>query len=91
MIPLEQLPRSTVSRSRIERREVVVNLLPESLRWSPDGLERARQLAVDALREATVDGWEPASIGAPYRLIEGRSISGPVVESIILTLERLAA
>ena len=90
MVPLNQLPKVTASRTKIERREVVVNLLPQSIRWSPDGLQLARQLAAQALRDATVDGWEPASIGDPYRLIEGRSISGSVVESAVLKLERMA-
>jgi hypothetical protein len=90
MIPLEQLPKSAASRYRIERREVVVNLLPQSIRWSPDGLQLARHLAAQALRDATVDGWEPASIGEPYRLVEGKTISGSVVESAILKLERVA-
>ncbi len=89
MIPLDQLPRPP-SRVKLERRELVVNLLPQSIRWSPDGLQLARRLAAQALREATVDGWTPASIGAPYRLVEGRTISGPLVESAILKLERFA-
>jgi hypothetical protein len=90
MIPLDQLPKSSSSRYKIERREVVVNLLPQSIRWNPDGLQLARRLAAQALREATSDGWEPASIGEPYRLIEGRTIAGSVVESAVLKLERLA-
>jgi serine/threonine protein kinase len=92
IIPLDQLPKSksTVARTRIERREVVVNLLPRSIRWTPDGLQQARKLAARALSEAMVDGWEPASIGEPYRLIEGRTIGGSVVESAILKLERVA-
>jgi serine/threonine protein kinase len=90
MIPLDQLPKSSASRSKIERREVVVNLLPQSIRWTPDGLQLARRLAAQALREATADGWEPASIGEPYRLVEGRSIGGSVVESAVLKLERIA-
>jgi serine/threonine protein kinase len=90
MIPLDQLPKSGASRYKIQRREVVVNLLPQSIRWSPDGLQLARQLAAQALREATVDGWQPASIGTPYRLVEGKTISGSVVESAILKLERVA-
>jgi serine/threonine protein kinase len=89
MIPLDQLPRPP-SRVKLERRELVVNLLPQSIRWSPDGLQLARRLAAQALREATVDGWTPASIGAPYQLVEGRTISGPIVESAILKLERFA-
>ncbi len=90
MIPLEQLPKSTASRYKIERREVVVNLLPQSIRWTPDGLQLARRLAAEALRDATVDGWEPASIGEPFRLVEGRTIAGSVVESAVLKLERIA-
>jgi len=90
MIPLDQLPKSSASRYKIERREVVVNLLPQSIRWSPEGLQQARRLATQALREATTEGWEPASIGEPYRLIEGRTISGSVVESAALKLERIA-
>jgi serine/threonine protein kinase len=90
MIPLDRLPKSSTSRYKIERREVVVNLLPQSIRWSPDGLQRARVLAAKALREATIDGWEPASIGEPFRLVEGRTISGSVVESAVLKLERIA-
>jgi serine/threonine protein kinase len=89
MVPLDQLPRPP-SRVRLERRELVVNLLPQSIRWSPDGLQLARRLAAQALREATIDGWEPASIGAPFKLVEGRTISGPIVESAILKLERFA-
>jgi hypothetical protein len=72
----------------MHRREVVVNLLPQNIRWTPDGLQLARRLANDALREATVDGWEPASIGDPYRLVEGKTIAGSVVESAILSLQR---
>src|SRR5207248_10572143 len=90
MVPLDQLPKSSASRYKIERRELIVNLLPQSIRWSPDGLQQARRLAAQALREATIDGWEPASIGEPYRLIEGKTISGSVVESAILKLERVA-
>jgi serine/threonine protein kinase len=90
MIPLDQLPKSSASRYKIERREVIVNLLPQSIRWSPEGLQRARRLAAQALREATTGGWEPASIGEPYRLVEGRTISGSVVESAVLKLERIA-
>jgi serine/threonine protein kinase len=89
MIPLDQLPRAP-SRTRIERRELVVNLLPENIRWSPDGLQLARHLAAQALRDATIDGWEPTSIGTPVKLIEGRTISGPIVESAILKLQRFA-
>jgi hypothetical protein len=66
----------------------VVNLLPQNIRWSPDGLALARRLAHNALREATVDGWEPASIGEPYRLVEGKTIAGSVVESAVLNLQR---
>ena len=90
MIPLDQLPKSSASRYRIERREVIVNLLPRLIRWTPDGLQLARHLAAEALREATVDGWEPTSFGDPYRLVEGKTISGSVVESAILKLERVA-
>jgi serine/threonine protein kinase len=88
MIPLDQLPKT--SRARLERRELVVNLVPENIRWSPDGLQKARRLAAKALREATIDGWEPASIGVPFKLMEGKTISGPVVESAVLKLERFA-
>ena len=90
MIPLDQLPKSSASRYKIERREVILNLLPQSIRWSPEGLQRARRLAAQALRQATTEGWEPASIGEPYRLVEGRTISGSVVESAVLKLERIA-
>jgi hypothetical protein len=47
-------------------------------------------VAAQALREAAIDGWTPTSIGAPFKLIEGRTISGSVVESAILKLERVA-
>jgi len=90
MIPLEQLPKSSGSRYKIERRQVIINLLPQAIRWSPDGLQLARRLAIQALRDATIDGWQPASIGAPFRLLEGKSISGSVVESAVLKLERVA-
>ena len=90
MIPLDQLPKATVSRTRLERREVVLNLLPQSIRWTPDGLQLARYLASQALREVAIDGWEPASLGEPYRLVEGKTIAGPVVESAVLRLERVA-
>jgi hypothetical protein len=89
MIPLDQLPKLP-PRPKLQRREVVVNLLPHGIRWTPDGLQLARRLAAEALREATVDGWEPASIGEPFRLVEGRTISGLVVERAILNLERVA-
>jgi serine/threonine-protein kinase len=86
--PLDQLPRGP-SGHKLERRELVVNLLPQGIRWTPEGLTHARRLSAEALRRATVDGWEPTSIGKPYQLVEGRTISGPVVESTILTLERI--
>ncbi|MDQ3812052.1 MAG: serine/threonine protein kinase [Chloroflexota bacterium] len=89
MIPLDQLPRPP-SRRRLHRRELVVNLLPYRLRWDPGGLASAREIAAEAMRQAAVDGWEPASIGEPCKLIEGRSIGGPVVRGALLTLERLA-
>jgi hypothetical protein len=89
MIPLDQLPKAPAPR-KLKRREVVVNLLPYRIRWDPPGLALARRLAAEALREASVDGWEPASIGEPYRLVEGRTITGPIVESAVLSLERLA-
>jgi serine/threonine-protein kinase len=89
MIPLDQLPKAP-ARPKLQRRELVVNLLPHGIRWTPDGLQLARRLAADALREATVDGWVPASIGEPFRLVEGRTIGGSVVERAILNLERVA-
>ena len=89
MIPLDQLPRADRPK-KIERREVVVNLLPYQLRWNPTGLESARRIAADALGEATSDGWEPASLGEPYRLVEGKTITGPIVRSAVLRLERVA-
>jgi serine/threonine-protein kinase len=88
MIPLDQLPKAA-PRPRLQHRKVIVSLLPQGIRWTPDGLQLARRLAGEALREATRDGWEPASIGEPFRLIEGRTIGGSVVESAILSLERL--
>ena len=90
MIPLDQLPRTSEPRQKILRRELMINLLAQNIRWNPDGLQLARKLAAQALHEATVDGWEPASIGEPYRLLEGRSIYGSVVEGAILKLERIA-
>lgn len=88
MIPLDQLPKSP-ARQKIERREVVVQMLQHNIRWTSEGLQLARHHARDALRQATIDGWEPASIGDPYRIVEGRSIAGSVVESVVLNLERL--
>jgi eukaryotic-like serine/threonine-protein kinase len=88
MIPLDQLPH-VPSRLKLQRREVVVNLLPQNIRWTSEGLQLARQLAAEALREATTEGWEPASIGEPYRLVEGKTINGSIVESAILKLERI--
>jgi serine/threonine protein kinase len=88
MVPLDQIFR-TPSGPRLERRELIVNLLPQSIRWNPAGLQHARRLSAAALVQATVDGWEPTSIGKPYHLIEGRTISGSVVESTVLNLERL--
>jgi serine/threonine protein kinase len=87
MIPLEHLPRLP-SRPKLQKRQVVVNLLPRNIRWTPDGLRLARYLASEALREAAVDGWEPASIGEPFRLVEGKTIAGSVVQSAVLTLQR---
>ena len=88
MIPLDQLPH-VPSRLKLQRREVVVNLLPQNIRWTAEGLQLARHLAAEALREATTEGWEPASIGEPYRLVEGKTINGSIVESAILKLERI--
>ena len=88
MVPLEQIPRAPTGR-HLERRELIVNLLPQGIRWTPEGLQQARRFSAEALRQAAVDGWEPTSIGKPYQLVEGRTISGSVVESTILTLERL--
>jgi hypothetical protein len=89
MIPLDQLPRIDRPK-KLERREVVLNLLPRNLRWTPAGLAAARQAAGEALQQATADGWEPASIGEPYRLEEGRTITGAIVRSAVLRLERVA-
>jgi len=88
MVPLDQMAR-TPAGHKLQRRELVVNRLPQGIRWNPDGLQQARRLSAEALVQATVDGWGPTSIGKPYHLIEGRTISGSVVESTILTLERL--
>jgi serine/threonine protein kinase len=89
MIPLDQLPRPPAPR-KLQRRQVVVNLLPYNIRWDPPGLATARRLAYEALRQAAVDGWEPASIGDPCQLVEGRTITGSIVRSAVLTLERVA-
>jgi serine/threonine protein kinase len=89
MIPLDQLPRAERPK-KIERREVVLNLLPRNLRWTPAGLAEARQLAGEALQQATTDGWEPASIGEPCRLEPGKTITGSIVRSAVLRLERVA-
>ena len=89
MIPLDQLPRLPAPR-KLQRRELVVNLLPFRIRWDPPGLETARRMAAEALHRATTDGWEPASIGEPYKLLEGRTITGPIVQGAVLSLERVA-
>jgi serine/threonine protein kinase len=89
MIPLDQLPKGP-ARRKILRREIFINLLGHRLRWDPAGLGEARRLASEALSAAAVGGWEPASIGEPYRLVEGRTITGAIVESAVLTLERVA-
>jgi eukaryotic-like serine/threonine-protein kinase len=89
MIPLDQLPKAPAPR-KLKRRQVVLNLLPYRLRWDPSGLAVARRLATEALLEASRDGWEPASIGEPYRLVEGRTITGAIVEGAILSLEQVA-
>jgi serine/threonine protein kinase len=89
MIPLDQLPRAERPK-KIQRREVVLNLLPFNLRWTPAGLEAARRIAADALGQATTEGWEPASIGEPCRLIEGKAITGSIIRSAVLRLERVA-
>jgi hypothetical protein len=68
----------------------VLNLLPLQLRWNPSGLEAARRIAADALSQATTDGWEPASLREPCRLVEGKAITGPIVRSAVLRLERVA-
>ena len=87
MIPLEQLMPGT--RKKLETRELTLNLLPHRLRWDSAGLADARQRALVALDTASVDGWEPASIGDPIRLLEGRTIGGRVVRGAILNLQRL--
>jgi serine/threonine protein kinase len=89
MIPLDQLFSPQAKPKKLQRKEIVLNLLPYRIRWSPTGLTSARTLAQQALQEATRDGWEPASIGEPCRLVEGRTIGGSVVQSAILTLERV--
>ena len=89
MIPLDQLPKPPAPR-KLKRRQVVINLLPYRLRWDPPGLAVARRLAAEALYEASRDGWEPTSIGEPYRLVEGRTITGAIVEGAILSLEQVA-
>jgi serine/threonine-protein kinase len=89
MIPLDQLPRAERPK-KVQRREVVVNLLPYQLRWNPAGLENARRIAADALSQATTEGWEPASLGEPCCLVEGKTITGPIVRSAVLRLERVA-
>ena len=88
IVPIALLKKAP-SGPKLERRALVVNLLPQGIRWNPEGLQHARRLSVEALHRETVDGWEPTSIGKPYQLIEGRTISGSVVESTVLTLERL--
>jgi len=91
MIPLEQLiQKPRPSGRKLHRRQVVLNLLPYRFRWDPTGLSAAREMAGAALRDATVDGWEPASIGEPCRLVAGRTINGAIVRSAILSLERVA-
>ena len=89
MIPLDQLPKAPAPR-KLKRRQVVINLLPYRLRWDPPGLAIARRLATEALAEASRDGWEPASIGEAYRLVEGRTITGAIVEGAVLSLEQVA-
>jgi serine/threonine protein kinase len=88
MVPLDQILKPPAAH-KLERRALIVNLVPQGIRWNPEGLQQARRLSAEALRQATVDGWEPTSIGKPYQLVEGRTISGSIVESTILTLERL--
>ena len=50
MIPLDQLPKLPAPR-KLQRRELVVNLLPFQIRWDPPGLENARHMAVEALKD----------------------------------------
>src|SRR5207237_3365549 len=55
MIPLDQLPKlGAQGQRKVQRREVVLNLVPYHVRWDAAGLETARQLATAALHQATV-------------------------------------
>ena len=63
---------------------------PQGISLEPRRAPARPRLSVEALRRETVDGWEPTSHrqAVPARS-RGRTISGSVVESTVLTLERL--
>jgi serine/threonine protein kinase len=90
LLPFEEVASRPVRREP-ERREVRVNLLPYNFRWDPTGLERARQVAQNALMRLAGEGWELAvPLDAAGTFVQGRTVSGPVVQSAVLKLQRIA-
>jgi serine/threonine-protein kinase len=88
LLPFEEVASRPVRREP-ERREERVNLLPYNLRWDPTGLERARQLAQNAVDRLAGQGWELViPLDAAGTFVQGRSVSGPIVQSAVLKLKR---
>ncbi|MBI4492565.1 MAG: hypothetical protein HY690_07205 [Chloroflexi bacterium] len=69
-----------------------VNLSIHGLRWTPDGLDRARELVWKRLAALAAEGWvalyPPETEGV---LQQGRGLSGPVVVGARLDLRRTRA
>ena len=88
LLPFEEVATRPVRREP-ERREVRVNLLPYNFRWDPTGLERARHVAQNTVDRLAGEGWELViPLDAAGTFVQGRSVSGPVVQSAVLKLQR---
>ncbi len=92
-MPQHQEPlRNIDALQTIEYAEMRVDLRSEKLLWNGRGMEQARELLRQRLRELRFQGWELAgSLHDPGVIEKARTMSGPMIKEAVLLLRRVRA
>jgi hypothetical protein len=89
VLPFDQVASKPLPVARTQK-QVRVNLLPYNLRWSEQGLSRAREVvAQTTLKQLTDDGWEVVgSLNGVGTFVQGLTAAGPVVQAAVFVVQR---
>jgi predicted DNA binding CopG/RHH family protein len=89
VLPFDQVATKPIPKSR-EQKQVRVNLLPYNLRWSEEGLEKARQVVNQtAVKQLADDGWEVVgSLKGVGTFVQGKTAAGPAVAAAVFLVQR---